>query len=126
MIYAVGIDIVEVKRIDDIIKRWGESFIRRIYDQEEIDYCTRKVRASIHFAARFAAKEAFIKCLKNELRHGTAMRHIAVMNKEDGSPTLKLQQELADRLASHGITMAHISISHTDNYATAVVILEKT
>ena len=126
MIHAIGIDIVEVKRIDDIIKRWGESFIQRIFAKEEIDYCTRKVRASMHFAARFAAKEAFMKCLEDELRHGIAMRHIAVLNKRDGTPTLKLQKKLADRLTSRGITMTHISISHTDNHATAVVILEKT
>lgn len=125
MIHAIGIDIVEVNRIDDIIQRWGTAFMRRVYSQEEIDYCTKKVRASMHFAARFAAKEAFLKCLGTELRHGVAMWHIAVANNRDGTPTLKLQQGLADRLSSHGISKAHISISHTDNYATAVVILEE-
>ena len=125
MIHAIGIDIVEVNRIDDIIKRWGTAFIRRVYSQGEIDYCTSKVRASMHFAARFAAKEAFLKCLGTELRHGVAMWHIAVANKRDGTPALKLQQGLADRLSNHGISKAHISISHTDTYATAVVILEE-
>lgn len=124
MIRAIGIDIVEVKRIDDIIERWDDSFVKRIYSQEEIDYCYRKVRASMHFAARFAAKEAFVKCLGRELGNGVALRHITVINEQDGTPRLKLQQELADRLAECGLMTFHLSISHTENYATAVVILE--
>ncbi|HEU20154.1 MAG TPA: holo-[acyl-carrier-protein] synthase [Deltaproteobacteria bacterium] len=126
MIHAIGIDIVEVGRIEDIINRWGIAFIQRIYTQEEIDYCACKARTSIHFAARFAAKEAFMKCLGDDLRHGVTMRHIAVVNNRNGIPVLKFHQGLADRLASRGIMTAHISISHTDNYATAMVILEKT
>jgi holo-[acyl-carrier protein] synthase len=125
MIHGIGIDIVDVKRIDDIISRWGEAFICRVYSQEEIDYCTGMARASMHFAARFAAKEAFLKCIGNELKRGIALRHISVDNNRDGAPVLRFHDELASRLSSSGISKAHVSLSHTDTYATAVVILEE-
>jgi holo-[acyl-carrier protein] synthase len=125
MIHGIGIDIVDVKRIDDIINRWGEAFIRRVYSQEEIDYCTGMAQASMHFSARFAAKEAFIKCIGNELKRGIVLRHIFVDNNRDGAPVLRFHEGLAGRLSSSGISRAHISLSHTDMYATAVVILEE-
>ncbi|MBN2254504.1 MAG: holo-ACP synthase [Deltaproteobacteria bacterium] len=125
MIHGIGIDIVDVKRIDDIIGRWGETFLRRVYSREEIDYCAGMARASMHFAARFAAKEAFLKCIGVELRKGISLRHISVDNKRDGSPVLRFQEEFADRLFQHGITKTYVSLSHTDTYATAVVILEE-
>jgi holo-[acyl-carrier protein] synthase len=125
MIYAVGIDLVEVKRIDKIMEKWSDKFISRVYSPEEIDYCAKKAYPAIHYAARFAAKEAFLKSMGIGIGNGISLKSISVYNIHGGKPELKLHRKAADIMSDNGITKAHLSISHTHNYATAVVILEK-
>ena len=124
MIFGIGIDLVEVARIDGILKKWDEKFTKRIFSGDEIIYCEKKASPSIHYAARFAAKEAFLKCLGSGIWSGLTLKDVEVFNNRDGKPELKLHKKLKDKINDMGITGMYISISHTDNYATAVVILE--
>ncbi len=125
MIFGIGIDLVEVARIDGILKKWDEKFTKRIFSGDEIIYCEKKASPSIHYAARFAAKEAFLKCLGSGIWSGLTLRDVEVFNNRDGKPELKLHKNLKDKINGMGITDMYISISHTDNYATAVVVLER-
>ena len=121
MIHAIGIDIVEVKCIDNIIERWGDSFVKRIYSQEEIDYCYRKVRASMHFAARFAAKEAVMKALGTG-NIGISWQDIEILTDEDGAPSVYLSGGAESRARELGVKDFAISLSHSREYAVASVV----
>jgi holo-[acyl-carrier protein] synthase len=125
MIYGIGTDLVEVNRIEKIIQRWGERFTEKIYSRNEIDYCTRKDYPAIHYAARFAAKEAFLKSLGIGLGMGVSLKDIEVINNAQGNPQLKMNERIREVLDTHGITSVHISMTHTREHAHAVVILEQ-
>ena len=127
MICGVGIDLVEVQRIENILKRWGEKFTGRVFTESEIEYCRKRARPAIHYAARFAAKEAFLKSIGVGLAGGLRMKDIEALNDQHGKPVLNLHNKAKVTLNKNGIlsTTVHLSISHTDRYATAVVILER-
>lgn len=125
MIYGMGTDLVEVSRIEKILKRWGEKFIARVYSPIETRYCKTKAFPSIHFAARFAAKESFLKSLGIGLGMGVSLKDIEVVNNEQGRPVMKLHRGAENRLREAGVTGVHVSVTHTRTHASAVVILEK-
>jgi len=125
MIYGIGTDLVEVNRMEKIIQRWGERFTEKVYSQDEIDYCTRKAYPAIHYAARFAAKESFLKSLGIGLGMGVSLKDIEVINNAQGNPQLKMNERIRKVLDTHGITSVHISMTHTREHAHAVVILEQ-
>lgn len=125
MIYGIGTDLVEVKRIEKIIQRWGERFTEKVFSPNEIDYCTRKAYPAIHYAARFAAKESFLKSLGIGLGMGVSLKDIEVINDAKGNPQLKMNERIREVLDTHGITSVHISMTHTSEHAYAVVILEQ-
>lgn len=125
MIYGIGTDLVEVGRIEKIIQRWGERFTEKVYSQNEIDYCTCKAYPAIHYAARFAAKESFLKSLGIGLGMGVSLKDIEVINNAQGNPQLKMNERIQKVLDTHGITSVHISMTHTREHAHAVVILEQ-
>jgi holo-[acyl-carrier protein] synthase len=125
MIYGIGTDLVEIGRMEKIIQRWGERFTEKVYSQNEIDYCTRKAYPAIHYAARFAAKESFLKSLGIGLGMGVSLKDIEVINNVQGSPQLKMNERIRKVLDTHGITSVHISMTHTREHAHAVVILEQ-
>ena len=125
MIYGVGTDLVDVIRIRKIIEKWGDRFIGKVYSHVEIDYCQKKAFPAIHFAARFAAKESFLKSLGIGLGMGVGLKDIELINNEKGSPLLKLHNRADEVLREAGVTAVHVSLTHTRNYASAVVILER-
>lgn len=125
MVSGVGIDLVEVARIERILAQWGDAFIRRIYTVEEIDYCQAKARPALHFAACFAVKEAFLKALGTGLGEGISFVEIVTIHNSLGKPFLKLSGKAGFFLWEGNWGSPAVSISHTDNLATAIVILEK-
>jgi holo-[acyl-carrier protein] synthase len=125
MIYGIGTDLVEVSRIERILKKWGDRFLYRVYADEEIEYCKNKAFPAIHFAARFAAKESFLKSLGVGLGMGVKLREIEVRNNEQGKPVLKTNEKIGGMLDSLGVRAVHVSITHTRDHAHAVVVLEK-
>lgn len=122
MIVGIGIDIIEVKRIAEAIERYGEQFLHRVYTQAERDYCERAPATRLlHYAARFAAKEAFSKAIGTGFRQGFRLCDCGVVNADSGQPQIELGGELANQWQNHKI---HLSLSHTQQYAVACVIIE--
>jgi len=122
MIHNTGIDIIEVERIKEAIQKFGERFLKRIYTQTEIDYCeTFNDTKYVHYAARFAAKEAFSKAIGTGITQGFKFSELGIRNEANGKPTLELTGNLAEKWNKFTI---HVSLSHTRENAIAVVILE--
>ena len=125
MIVSIGIDIVEVYRIAETITR-TPRFVERVFTEIERDYCESKgVAAAQSYAARFAAKEAFLKALKTGWRGKISWHDIEVVTDADGVPTLNITGEAKNIFQNLGATHVHLSISHTTEHAVAEVILEK-
>jgi holo-[acyl-carrier protein] synthase len=124
MVCGVGIDLVDVSRIEKILEKRGGIFTRRVFTIEEIAYCRTKPRPALHFAACFAVKEAFLKALGIGLGGSVSLLDIATIHNGKGSPSVKLSGKASDLLQKGGMGIS-VSISHTDDLATAVVILDK-
>ena len=115
---VTGIDIIEIYRIRDVIARWGDRFLRRIYTPEELAFCNGKDN---RLAARFAAKEAASKALGLGIR-GIAWKEIEVVRQRGHPPSLRLHGRAAKRAEFLGIAHLTISISHSRDYAVASVV----
>lgn len=125
MIVSIGIDIVEVYRIRETISR-TPRFVERVYTRAERAYCESKGAAAAQsFAARFAAKEAFLKALKTGWRGKITWHDIEICSDEAGVPSLKIEGEAKDIMKNLGANQIHLSLSHTTEHAVAQVILEK-
>ncbi len=122
MIDAVGVDIADVKRIRNALDRWGDRFVSRTYSVREAEYCRRHRDEALRFAARFAAKEAFIKCLGTA--RGIRWNEIELLNDRSGKPLFRLSEGIRKKLRKRSVVRAHVSISHTTEYAVAFVIFE--
>ncbi|MGO9137440.1 MAG: holo-ACP synthase [Syntrophales bacterium] len=125
MIHGIGTDLVEVSRIERILTKWGDRFLQRVYANGEIEYCNNKAFPAIHFAARFAAKESFLKSLGIGLGMGVKLREIEVSNNELGSPVLKVNKKIGNILDNLGVNAVHVSMTHTREHAHAIVVLER-
>src|SRR5689334_16378177 len=122
MIIGLGSDIVDVRRIADVIERHGERFIGRIFTATERAKAERRANAVETYAKRFAAKEATAKALGTGLKRGVFWRDMGVANLPSGQPTMKLTGGALRRLAEMtppGYT-PHIHVSLTDDYPLAV------
>jgi holo-[acyl-carrier protein] synthase len=124
MINGVGIDLVDVSRMNKLLARWGGRFTERYFTQNEIEYCQGKAVSAIHFAARFAAKESFLKSLGIGLGMGVKLQEIEVVNDPQGRPALVLHGHALHLIGERGIRKVHLSLTHTSEQAAAVVILE--
>ena len=125
MIVGTGTDLMEIARIRESINRYGSRFLSRVYTAQEIAYCRRKLRSSDEsFAARFAAKEAAAKALGTGIARGVAWTEIEVRREPGHPPTLHFFGRAAERSAAMGVQQAHLTLSHSRDFAIAVVILE--
>lgn len=125
MIDAVGIDLIDVARIEAIRNKWKMKFLKRVYSEGEIEYCESKAVPAQHYAARFAVKEAFLKCLGTGMAGGVCLKEIEVVHDVRGKPALKIHGKSGDSIRSKHITSTHVSISHTERSATAIVMTER-
>jgi holo-[acyl-carrier protein] synthase len=124
MIVGNGIDLVELARIRDLIRRQGERFLQRVFTPAEIDHCRPRTDADAAFAARFAAKEAVMKALGTGWSGGVGFLQIEVVRQAHGAVSIALHGEaaaVADRLR---IRRFHLSLSHTATHAVASAIAE--
>ena len=125
MIISIGVDIVEVYRIKQTMER-TLRFVDRVFTEREQEYCIEKgVAAYQSFAARFAAKEAFLKALKTGWRGKITWRDIEIVTDDQGAPSFEVTGEAQKLLAAIGADAVHVSLSHTTDHAFAEVILEK-
>ncbi|HWN99329.1 MAG TPA: holo-ACP synthase [Blastocatellia bacterium] len=124
MIVAIGIDIVEVSRIEEVFARRGERFRNRVFTDGEIAYCEKRGSRLMSYAARFAAKEAVMKALGTGWGSGVGWRDIEVIMLEGGAPQIQLRGRALERLREIGGRKVHLSMTHTRDLAMAEVLLE--
>jgi holo-[acyl-carrier protein] synthase len=124
MIVGTGVDIVEIRRIRSVLERQGERFVERVFSPGEQQYCRAHRDTAPYYAVRFAAKEALFKALGTGWGKGVTWRDVEVERSTDGVPSLVLRGEARRLAESRKITAAHLSLSHGDDSAVAVVILE--
>jgi holo-[acyl-carrier protein] synthase len=124
MIIGSGIDLVEIRRIEQSIARYGQRFLNRVYTPAEQAYCQRKRNHAESFAARFAAKEAGAKALGTGIGYGVIWKEIEVGRAPGGRPTLLFHGRAAQIAAQLGVVNAALSLTHSEELAQASVILE--
>jgi len=124
MIIGSGIDVVSVARFDRFCRRFDTRGLDRLFTPAEQDYCLNLARATPSLAARFAAKEAFLKATGSGLGRGGRWTDIEVVRLESGKPRLCLHARAARVAHELGVRRIHLSMSHTAEFAAATVILE--
>jgi len=124
MIFGVGTDLIEVDRLA-ILSDKGRQYLESIFSDDEINYCENHGRKAEHLAARFAAKESFLKALGTGWRDGLSFGEIEIMNDELGKPLVRLHGKAKRRIEDLEIKHISISLSHVKEIAIAIVILEK-
>ena len=124
MIVGTGIDIVNIGRIENLMARWGDLFLGRVFTEREIAWCQQRTHPPECFALRFAAKEAFLKAIGWGLRNGIHWTDIEVENDPVGKPLLLLHRKAKEILETQRIDKALLALSHDRPYAVAHVILE--
>ena len=125
MIYGIGTDIVEVKRIREVLNKYGIALAKKILTSQEL-LTYKKTEGKENFLAkRFAAKEAFAKALGTGMRSPVNFKSIEIIHDLLGKPKIKTVPELTILMKSHNIKHCHLSISDEKNIAAAFVVLEK-
>jgi holo-[acyl-carrier protein] synthase len=125
MIVGIGIDIVDVSRIDHLLREYGDQFARRVLAEAERQAFAASTRPVWFLANRFAAKEALSKALGTGLRYPVTLHAISVSGDSLGKPAFGFHGPLPGYLASRGVAHHHLSLSHEKAMACAVVVLEK-
>ncbi len=123
MIIGTGIDIIDVERIAQRVGK-DSGFRELVFSREEINYCDSKASRFQHYAARFAAKEAFLKAIGRGWVNGLSLFEIELLNEANGRPVMRISGQTEIELAPLGIKIIHVSVSHLKTMATAIVILE--
>ena len=126
MIYGVGTDIVSINRIQDIILKNREGFIKRVLTEHEQALFANKADSAAFCAKRFAAKEAFSKALGIGIGRVVSFQDLTVRNNDNGKPHFIPSEKLRLYLLEKGVKQAHLSISDENQYAVAFVVLEAT
>ena len=114
---CVGVDIIEIARIEKAIGRWGEGFLRRVYTESELRLYRKKLSS---LATRFAAKEAVIKAL-GKPNGVVSLREIEILSDPAGKPLVYLYGKAQNQAEGLGLNKFAISLSHSGEYAIAFV-----
>jgi holo-[acyl-carrier protein] synthase len=120
-IQGVGVDVVDVERMKEVLEKQGQVFLNKVFSDMEVTYCKTRKKSYIHFAARFAAKEAVAKAMRTGWSGAFHWRDIEVINDQSGAPHILLSRDVAKALEQYHV---HLSLSHTDNTVVALVVLE--
>jgi holo-[acyl-carrier protein] synthase len=124
MLIGTGVDLIEVERIAHSIERYGDRFLRRVYTDGEIAYCSRKRSSAESFAARFAAKEAAAKALGTGISQGVTWSEFQVGRPPGGPPVLELLGRARLLAKELGVRTISLSLTHTGSLAMAMVVME--
>jgi len=124
MILGTGIDIIEVARIASSNEKFGERFVNRILHADEIAYCLSHKNPAPFLAARFAAKEAISKAFGTGIGAQLGWQDMEIRRKESGEPFVVLHGKGETLFASRRAKQLLVSLSHTQNYAAAMAVLE--
>ncbi len=123
MIEGIGIDIVEVPRIEKAVKRLGFAFLKRIFTDNEIKNSKKRKWPYQYLAARFATKEAVFKALNDGLNGSISWRNIEILNDKTGKPKVTLYGKAKKLQQKKRVDKIHVSVSHTKEYAVAMAAL---
>lgn len=122
MVLGVGIDIIEIRRIDSAIKR-NKNFLEKLFTDKEIEYFKSRNLRTEFIAGRFAAKEAISKALGTGFR-GFSLKDIEIQNDDLGKPIVYLKNNAQRKVNSFGKYKIHLSISHSEDNAVAYALME--
>ena len=118
MILRTGVDLIEIARIEEVIKRHGKRYLERIYTSAELEQCRQQAES---LAGRFAAKEAFAKALGTGIG-AVAWNEIEILGDEQNAPALKLHGAAEQKAKELGLSTWSVSISHSQSHAVAFVV----
>ena len=121
-IIGLGLDATDIERIADTLERYGDRFLRRIFTDGEVAYCTRRREPAIHLAGRFASKEAAMKALGTGHSQGVLWRDVEVIRR-GGPPQLKFHGGAARRFEAMGGRSSLLTITHSEKLALAQVLI---
>jgi holo-[acyl-carrier protein] synthase len=121
-IVGIGTEIVECLRIRKMIQEHGELFLGRVFTEREIRFCQQRKQATEHFAGRWAAKEAVLKCLGAGWRRGLDWTDLEIRNDRSGQPYVQLGGAARERAQALRISSVLLSIAHCRAYATAYAV----
>ncbi|MEP6735186.1 MAG: holo-ACP synthase [Chryseolinea sp.] len=124
MIIGLGIDMIEVDRVQEKLDKHN-GFREKIFSPSEIKFCDRQTNKSENYAARFAAKEAFLKASGYGLQLGFELADIEVIHDVLGKPSIKLAGHFVQEAVKNNWNKIHLSLSHLKSIACAVVIIEQ-
>jgi holo-[acyl-carrier protein] synthase len=126
MIKGIGTDIVEIQRIKKLVEKYGDQFLNKVFTEAEIVFCKAKANPSIHFAGRWAAKEAFYKALPLTCQPLSSWKSVQVISSGiSGMPLIEIcSSMLQHQIAKESVSHFHISISHEQAYCIAFALLE--
>jgi holo-[acyl-carrier protein] synthase len=124
MITGIGVDVIQNERLRESIDRFGARFLNRIYTEAEKEYCSKSANPAIHYAARWAAKEAAFKALGTGWAAGVKWKDIEVIRLPSGKPELHVYGEALTIATSQGANRFHVSLTHDQLISCAVVIFE--
>ena len=122
-IFGIGIDVVEVERIASSMAEFGDRFARKVFTESERDYCESQKRPQIHYAARFAAKEAVAKAMGTGIGKDLAWLDMEIRRRESGEPEVFLSGDGAKFAEVNNIKEIKISLTHAQHYAAANAIV---
>ncbi len=116
---GIGIDVVEVSRIRSSMDEFGQKFLDRIFTEQEREYCQRQKRPELHYAARFAAKEAISKAFGTGIGKDVGWLDMEILRKQSGEPEVLLSGAAAGCAKERGVTQVMVSLTHAKHYAAA-------
>ena len=124
MILGLGLDIQEIARVEKALARGGAAFLKKTFTPAEVRYCRRALKRAERFAARFCAKEAFLKALGTGWARGIAWTEVEVGHRAGGAHWLKLSGRALSHARRAGEKTLWLTLTHSSGYAAATVILE--
>ncbi len=122
-LFGIGIDVVEVDRIQSSLDEFGSQFTNRIFTPLEQEYCDRQKNRELNYAARFAAKEAIAKAFGTGIGKSIGWRDMEILRKDSGEPTVLLHGKGKELAESLNIDEIKISLTHAKHYAAANAVI---
>jgi len=122
VILGLGIDLCEVDRVARLLQKDRQRFLRRVFLEGESEFCEARRRPEIHYAARLAAKEAFLKAVGRGWSLG--WQEVEIIRESSGKPALVLSGGAEEVTSRRGVRKIHLTLTHTASLAAAVVVLE--
>ena len=125
MILGIGNDLIDIRRVEESIAKYGERFLNRIFTDVEIRKSEKRAQRAASYAKRFAAKEAFSKAMGTGFRYPVTLQCISIVQDRRGTPGFEFHPRLQQMVEDEGIKGHHVTISDEKSLACACVVLEK-